>query len=280
MLARTPLEAIRQRPLSFLGSSWPWRSFAYLLFSAALAYLGVLFWVGLGRVGAAAGPITAVMVAAGAVLAVGFFVGWFEVRRMRLVDVGAGRPTARAVPVPVPPTGPRGVRDRLARWVGHQSTWRQLGYAIVLLAALCWLDTVVAALVVVPGVLMTTPFQPHVSAVLAVGGPVIGLVLLPSLAYPITAWAGLRAAMAKKVLTVGDADVSAVVLSRARLVDTFQAERRRIERDLHDGAQLRLVALTMKLGLLSLVCHPGRRPRPASTRHTNSLGQPSVSCAS
>jgi signal transduction histidine kinase len=37
--------------------------------------------------------------------------------------------------------------------------------------------------------------------------------------------------------------------SRARLVDTADAERRRIERDLHDGAQQRLVALALGLRL-------------------------------
>jgi signal transduction histidine kinase len=37
--------------------------------------------------------------------------------------------------------------------------------------------------------------------------------------------------------------------SRARLVEAQAAERRRLERDLHDGAQQRLVALTLELGL-------------------------------
>jgi signal transduction histidine kinase len=36
--------------------------------------------------------------------------------------------------------------------------------------------------------------------------------------------------------------------SRARVVDAAEAERRRIERDLHDGAQQRLVSLAMNLG--------------------------------
>jgi signal transduction histidine kinase len=38
-------------------------------------------------------------------------------------------------------------------------------------------------------------------------------------------------------------------LSRARLVETADAERRRLERNLHDGAQQRLVTLSMSLGL-------------------------------
>ncbi len=40
--------------------------------------------------------------------------------------------------------------------------------------------------------------------------------------------------------------------SRARLADAFEAERRRIERDLHDGAQQQLVALSMTLGLAEM----------------------------
>jgi signal transduction histidine kinase len=48
--------------------------------------------------------------------------------------------------------------------------------------------------------------------------------------------------------------------SRARIVASADAERRRIERDLHDGAQQRLVALRIKLGLAeeALLEDPGR----------------------
>jgi len=55
---------------------------------------------------------------------------------------------------------------------------------------------------------------------------------------------------------VRDEDLGAQVVeltrSRARLADAFEAERRRIERDLHDGAQQQLVALGMTLGLAEL----------------------------
>jgi signal transduction histidine kinase len=46
------------------------------------------------------------------------------------------------------------------------------------------------------------------------------------------------------------ARLSDLQASRARLVDATEAERRRIERDLHDGTQQRLVSLAMSLGLL------------------------------
>jgi signal transduction histidine kinase len=47
--------------------------------------------------------------------------------------------------------------------------------------------------------------------------------------------------------------------SRARIVEAAQSERRRLERDLHDGAQQRLVALTLQLVALErqLSEHPG-----------------------
>ena len=38
--------------------------------------------------------------------------------------------------------------------------------------------------------------------------------------------------------------------SRSRVIDAAQDERRRLERDLHDGAQQRLIALSLELGLL------------------------------
>jgi signal transduction histidine kinase len=45
------------------------------------------------------------------------------------------------------------------------------------------------------------------------------------------------------------AQLEEVRASRARIVDAADAERRRVERDLHDGAQQRLVALAMRLQL-------------------------------
>ena len=53
------------------------------------------------------------------------------------------------------------------------------------------------------------------------------------------------------------AELTEVSRSRARLADAFEAERRRIERDLHDGAQQRLVSLTLQLGLARLDLPPG-----------------------
>ena len=71
--------------------------------------------------------------------------------------------------------------------------------------------------------------------------------------------------------------------SRARIVQTGDAERRRLERDLHDGAQQRLVGLALGIGLHR---SPARRrtatPRrwPGWTRPRPSCAPRSTSCAS
>jgi signal transduction histidine kinase len=52
-----------------------------------------------------------------------------------------------------------------------------------------------------------------------------------------------------------DAAVGELRRSRARIAATAEQERRRIERDLHDGAQQRLVALRIELGLAGGLVH-------------------------
>jgi signal transduction histidine kinase len=55
---------------------------------------------------------------------------------------------------------------------------------------------------------------------------------------------------------------------RGRLVRAIEAERRRIERDLHDGIQARLVSLAMSLGLLDakLLAHDTAKPIARTAR--------------
>jgi signal transduction histidine kinase len=52
-----------------------------------------------------------------------------------------------------------------------------------------------------------------------------------------------------QLLAISRANLAEVQASRRRIVATSDAERRRIERDLHDGAQQRLVALSLSLRL-------------------------------
>ena len=83
-------------------------------------------------------------------------------------------------------------------------------------------------------------------------GVLAGLVLL--LAAPaLTRWmAAGDAAVARGLLGSGREELTARIgeleTSRAKVMDAAEVERMRIERDLHDGAQQRLVSLAMELG--------------------------------
>jgi signal transduction histidine kinase len=82
---------------------------------------------------------------------------------------------------------------------------------------------------------------------------ILGLLLVPVLIYLLGLLSAGQAATARALL--GDRDgtaLRAVAQSRARLADAFEAERLRIERDLHDGAQHRLTSLTLQLGMARL----------------------------
>jgi len=80
---------------------------------------------------------------------------------------------------------------------------------------------------------------------------VIGLGLLLAAPWLARGLATADAALARGLLSPPTdlaARVTELERSRDRVVDAAEAERRRIERDLHDGAQQRLVALAMELG--------------------------------
>jgi signal transduction histidine kinase len=61
--------------------------------------------------------------------------------------------------------------------------------------------------------------------------------------------------------------------SRARVIDAGQKERQRLERDLHDGAQQRLIALSLRLSLLDrrLAAEPEAREELAAARREVAL---------
>jgi signal transduction histidine kinase len=67
------------------------------------------------------------------------------------------------------------------------------------------------------------------------------------------------------------AQLEEVRASRARIVDAGDAERRRVQRDLHDGAQQRLVTLSLELGLIRNRLDEGADPEIAA--QLESIGQ-------
>jgi signal transduction histidine kinase len=75
-----------------------------------------------------------------------------------------------------------------------------------------------------------------------------GLALEPQLVRLTAAAAGMALEHARLQAEV-QAQLEQVRASRARIVEAGDAERRRLERDLHDGAQQRLVTLSLALGM-------------------------------
>ena len=80
---------------------------------------------------------------------------------------------------------------------------------------------------------------------------VLALLVAPGVTQGLAA---AELAMVRALLTPSGAElltakVSSLTESRARVVDAADAERRRIERDLHDGTQQHLVSLAMNLGM-------------------------------
>lgn len=239
-----------QRPLGFLLSSWPWRALAYLVTGVLLGAvtLGILTAM------IAAGVVSLIIVV-GLVLLLatalsGLAVARLERWRLRLVDADRTDDPHQA---PAEPGFRAWLRTRLA----EPATWRELAFTFIFTTALCWLDLVVLAFVFA---------LPWICIQAAVQDPAVwpwaipGALLLSAWPYTITSWAGARAALTRTILAPRDQELgeqlTEVSRSRARLVGAFEAERARIERDLHDGAQQRLVSLSMQLGLMRLDTEP------------------------
>ena len=186
--------------------------------------------------------------------------GWrtlarYERRRAALV-LGA--------PIPDPPP----VRDRadsygrrLKARMTDPMTWRELGWAGMLaipglLAAtlLVSLASVALALLLTPVVALIAPggtsFQNVPVALMA---PFGGLLVLAMAAVTARALATGLAVSARAILAPDEkallaARVETLETTRAGAVESADATLRRIERDLHDGAQHRLAYVAMELG--------------------------------
>ncbi|MBU7597062.1 sensor domain-containing protein [Streptomyces sp. P38-E01] len=244
MRPRTAWQAMALHPLSFLTSAWPWRSLAYLaggvlvgavaalVFAAGLV-AGVVLLVVL--VGVA--PLVGVVLSSVTVAAV-------ERRRLRLVDLDALPDPHRAPPAP-------GLRAWAATRLREQVTWRELLFTLLSVAALWWLDLLVLAFSLGLPVLLFASTDSQTWP-----WTVFGAIVLLASPYTVTSWAGARAAFARTFLAPRDAELGEALrevrASRARLIDSFDAERVRIERDLHDGVQQHLVSLGVTLGLMRL----------------------------
>ncbi|MET8853580.1 sensor histidine kinase [Amycolatopsis sp. NPDC004625] len=136
----------------------------------------------------------------------------------------------RMLRVPLPPVERRTVEGQtlLRRWATRLSdptTWRDLAYLMAAFPLACAeVAIALASIVLLPMAIWVTPWLGwlHGELALALLGP----------------------DRTKRL----EQKAERLQASRARGVDAAEAERRRIERDLHDGAQQRLVAVAMSLG--------------------------------
>jgi signal transduction histidine kinase len=169
---------------------------------------------------------------------------------------------------PVPPLNERGWLKRLGERARSRPRWKEIGHHLALLpvgvigyvlSITAWAGSL--ALVGLPFYVDYLPGDSakfHFVEIGAGGGAAaaaaVGVAGLVFVAPWITLGsAHLQAGMARALLgpTPGQAlaeQVSHLETRRSAAVDSAEAERRRIERDLHDGAQQRLVALAAGLG--------------------------------
>jgi signal transduction histidine kinase len=127
-----------------------------------------------------------------------------------------------------------------------------------------------AAVLVAGIVLVTTIVLNIIRRVVALPEPVDAFVVaireIGPAAIPVALLVGFyrRNAMRYRALVDTQRETEAELRrSRARIVEATDAERRRLERDLHDGAQQRLVALSLALRLLKTQLTKGHDPAEA-----------------
>jgi signal transduction histidine kinase len=248
--------AVRGRPWRFLGTSWPWRSLAYVATTVPVGVATVVALFVVVGVGLLTLVVVVGLLVLTAVPTIATGVAALERRRVGFVLPGAARQ----------PEG--SLRERLRASRDLPVSWPEVGYAVLLSLVLWVVDAVVlSTTVTVSGSLLLAPLLVRADAIdvgiwridttgeanLAVP---LGAVALVLTAYVVTALAVAQAALTQVLLDPQQGRLAEAVQdlrrSRVDLVDAFETERRRIERDLHDGVQQRLVALTMTLGQAEL----------------------------
>ncbi|MGW3963174.1 sensor histidine kinase [Amycolatopsis sp. NPDC005003] len=198
----------------------PARTILYMIVSFVFRLLQFVLIV----VGIAVGVSTAVVwVGFPILLATTSFIRWSGDRERSWAGAMLG--------VPLPPVQRRPYEEGqplLRRWMVRLSdatTWRDLAYLMAAFPLACAEFAIaLASIVLLPMAIWVTPWLGwlHGELALALLGP----------------------DRTKRL----EQKAERLQASRARGVDAAEAERRRIERDLHDGAQQRLVAVAMSLG--------------------------------
>jgi len=240
-------------------SAWAWRATIHHVVGLPLCV--VSFSVVLTLVALTAGlAVTAVLAVLTLVVLLWCLRVFTDVQRSRFRSVlGVDIPPLR---YDYPGTGVR----RLLAQARAAETWRQVAYHLLVLVIGTFSFCVVT--VVWSVALATVPVFAYAAALPEVGifgwhmhDPltltiitVVGVMLLLIAPWIADGLAGFDVAAARSLLgpsRVQELSMRVDTLARSRegVVDAADAERRRIERDLHDGTQQRLVSLAMNLGM-------------------------------
>jgi len=153
------------------------------------------------------------------------------------------------------------------RRLSSRGTWKEIAYCLLLLPVGTVFFSLVVTLwsVALAGVLLpaygyalpggeVASWLHWSSSAEVWTGFAVGVLALLTAPAATRGLADVELAMVRALLTPSGAElltakVSSLTESRARVVDAADAERRRIERDLHDGTQQHLVSLAMNLGM-------------------------------
>ncbi|MBP2706298.1 sensor domain-containing protein [Microbispora sp. RL4-1S] len=162
---------------------------------------------------------------------------------------------------PIPPPGPGvGPLRRLIQRARRRSTWRQVAYHLLaplisaagaIGLAATWSGGVAGVILALRALFAGDTWWWAPPAIFALAGFLLGpwvarvISTLDTLAAEALLGPSLSDELAQRVETLQ--------VSRTELIEAADAERRRIERDLHDGAQQRLVSLAMDLGMARAV---------------------------
>jgi signal transduction histidine kinase len=220
-------------------------------------------------------PLMLVSVPATLVAGLGIllFVGVVWLTR-RLADLQRRRAAAvlgEPIASPYSPL-PRGLLARTRALLGDPATWRDLawllcqfgvGVGCLTLGIGLWLAAVQCLFAPLLNALLPadTTFSPAVLELTGRSGPVPWLLVVPvGVLLVVVAYRLPRHLIAGQARLAGwllaptaaarlSVRVDELTATRAAAVDASAVELRRLERDLHDGAQVRLVALRMNLGM-------------------------------
>jgi signal transduction histidine kinase len=258
--SRAPAGALRA-----LRSPRSWRVTVHAVAGVPLGIGGglvigglVIFWSAAvwslvdGPTGAWFLPLTYVLVALlGPVLLPWLVQGCSAVQRGRFREL-------LGIELPAPSRTAGGWLARLLRPWRSAGTWRQLGYHLLavvvggaggVLVAGCWLAVPLAL-----GFAGRFWSEGNRGAGVPLAATALAAGVLLAAPWMARSVANADELLARALLGPGRAEelavrVESLARSRAEMVAATDAERRRIERDLHDGAQQRLVSLAMHLGM-------------------------------